>query len=70
MHRLWDSGFVGDEHVCDVHVSNLRHKVERDPSQPSASSTVRGVGYKLVAAAKAGEAAPNPQEIERNLRAR
>ncbi|MDX6476055.1 MAG: two-component system, OmpR family, response regulator RegX3, partial [Gaiellaceae bacterium] len=30
MHRLWDSDFVGDEHVCDVHISNLRHKIERD----------------------------------------
>lgn len=48
MQRLWDSAFVGDEHVCDVHVSNLRHKIERDPSQPRRIVTVRGVGYKLV----------------------
>ena len=49
MHRLWDSDFVGDEHVCDVHVSNLRHKLERDPSHPRRIVTIRGVGYKLVA---------------------
>jgi len=50
MRRLWDSDFVGDEHVCDVHVSNLRHKIEHDPSHPQRIVTIRGVGYKLVAA--------------------
>jgi DNA-binding response OmpR family regulator len=49
MHRLWDSDFVGDEHVCDVHISNLRHKVERDPAHPQRIVTIRGVGYKLLA---------------------
>ena len=47
MHRLWESDFVGDEHVCDVHVSNLRHKIERDPSHPQRVETIRGVGYRL-----------------------
>ncbi len=50
MKRLWDSDYVGDEHVCDVHVSNLRHKIEHDPSHPRRIVTIRGVGYKLVAA--------------------
>jgi two-component system response regulator RegX3 len=50
MHRLWDSDFVGDEHVCDVHVSNLRHKIERDSAHPQRVVTIRGVGYKLVSA--------------------
>ncbi|MCP9487694.1 MAG: response regulator transcription factor [Gaiellaceae bacterium MAG52_C11] len=50
MQRLWESDYVGDEHVCDVHVSNLRHKIEHDPSQPRRIVTIRGVGYKLVAA--------------------
>jgi two-component system response regulator RegX3 len=50
MHRLWDSDFVGDEHVCDVHISNLRHKIERDSSHPQRVVTIRGVGYKLVSA--------------------
>jgi two-component system response regulator RegX3 len=49
MHRLWESDYVGDEHVCDVHISNLRHKVERDPSRPQRIITIRGIGYKLVA---------------------
>ena len=50
MHRLWDSDFVGDEHVCDVHISNLRHKIERDSAHPQRVVTIRGVGYKLVPA--------------------
>jgi two-component system response regulator RegX3 len=50
MHRLWDSSHAGDEHVCDVHVSNLRHKIERDPRNPERIVTVRGMGYRLVGA--------------------
>jgi two-component system response regulator RegX3 len=50
VHRLWDSDRVADDHVCDVHVSNLRHKIERDPTQPRRIVTVRGAGYKLVGA--------------------
>jgi two-component system response regulator RegX3 len=50
LHRLWDSSHVADDHVCDVHISNLRHKIERNPSSPERIVTVRGMGYKLVAA--------------------
>jgi two-component system response regulator RegX3 len=50
LHRLWESGHVADDHLCDVHVSNLRHKIERDPRNPQRIVTVRGMGYKLVAA--------------------
>jgi two-component system response regulator RegX3 len=50
LHRLWGSGHVGYEHLCDVHISNLRHKVERDPRSPQRIVTLRGMGYKLVAA--------------------
>ena len=48
MQHLWESSFVGDEHACDVHISNLRRKLERDPSRPERIVTVRGFGYKLV----------------------
>ncbi len=49
MQHLWDSSYVGDERACDIHVSNLRRKVEADPSDPKRIVTVRGIGYKLVA---------------------
>ena len=48
MQHLWASDYVGDEHACEVHVSNLRRKIERDPSRPERLVTVRGLGYKLV----------------------
>jgi two-component system response regulator RegX3 len=50
MQHLWSSEHVGDEHACEVHVSNLRRKIERDPSRPERLLTVRGEGYRLVAA--------------------
>jgi two-component system response regulator RegX3 len=48
MERLWNSSYVGDERACDIHVSNLRRKIERDPRKPERLATVRGVGYTLV----------------------
>ena len=50
MQHLWASEHVGDEHACEVHISNLRRKIERDPAQPERLLTVRGSGYKLVPA--------------------
>ena len=50
MQHLWASEHVGDEHACEVHISNLRRKIERDATQPERLVTVRGMGYKLVAA--------------------
>jgi two-component system response regulator RegX3 len=50
MQHLWASEHVGDEHACEVHISNLRRKIERDPTQPERLLTVRGSGYKLVEA--------------------
>jgi DNA-binding response OmpR family regulator len=47
MQHLWQSTYVGDEHACDVHISNLRHKIEDDPARPRRLVTVRGVGYRL-----------------------
>jgi two-component system response regulator RegX3 len=47
MQHLWDSDYVGDQRACDIHISNLRQKLERDPGRPERIVTVRGVGYKL-----------------------
>jgi two-component system, OmpR family, response regulator RegX3 len=49
MQHLWDSSYVGDQRACDIHISNLRRKVEADPADPKRIVTVRGVGYKLAA---------------------
>jgi two-component system response regulator RegX3 len=49
MQHLWASTYVGDERACDIHVSNLRRKIEATSGKPSRLVTVRGVGYKLLA---------------------
>jgi two-component system response regulator RegX3 len=50
MQHLWRSDFVADERACDVHVSNVRRKIEEDPAHPHRLVTVRGVGYQLLPA--------------------
>ncbi len=49
MEHIWQTPFVGDPRACDVHISHLRRKVERDPANPTRIVTVREVGYKLSA---------------------
>ena len=45
--RVWGEAWVGDEHVVDVHVANLRRKLGDDPGAPRFIRTVRGVGYRI-----------------------
>lgn len=45
--RLWGMDFVGDEHVVDVHLANLRRKLGDDAAQPTFVETVRGAGYRF-----------------------
>lgn len=45
---VWDPSWVGDEHVVDVHVANLRSKLGDDPAAPVYIETVRGIGYRWV----------------------
>src|ERR671918_399141 len=47
MEELWQTEFRGDVRACDVHISNLRQKVEKDPQKPELVLTVRRVGYKF-----------------------
>ncbi len=47
MEELWQSEFSGDVRACDVHISNLRQKIEQDPQDPELVLTVRGIGYRL-----------------------
>lgn len=44
---VWDTAWVGDEHVVDVHVANLRKKLDDDPTEPRYITTIRGVGYRM-----------------------
>ncbi|MFN8041249.1 MAG: response regulator transcription factor [Acidimicrobiales bacterium] len=44
--QVWGAGWYGDEHVVDVHIKNLRRKVDR-AGMPGVVKTVRGVGYRF-----------------------
>ncbi len=44
---VWGIDFVGDDHLVDVHVANLRRKLGDDAEAPRFVETVRGVGYRL-----------------------
>jgi DNA-binding response OmpR family regulator len=39
--------YNSDDNTMMVHISNLRAKVEDDPSHPRYIKTVRGLGYKI-----------------------
>jgi len=41
------STFEAYERTVDVHIKNLRRKIEQDPSDPRYIVTVRGAGYRL-----------------------
>ncbi len=45
--NVWDYSFVGDTRIVDVHISNLRDKIEDDTKNPKYIKTIRGIGYKL-----------------------
>ncbi|MHB1290510.1 winged helix-turn-helix domain-containing protein, partial [Georgenia sp.] len=45
--RVWGAGWVGDEHLVDVHVGHVRRKLDDDPTSPKYVRTVRGVGYRM-----------------------
>ena len=55
--EVWDYEYVGDQRVVDVHIGQIRKKIEIDASQPALIQTVRGVGYKF-------ESPAHPQHLE------
>jgi DNA-binding response OmpR family regulator len=44
---LTDSGFAGLDSTLNVHIRNLRLKVETDPANPDYIKTVFGIGYQF-----------------------
>jgi len=47
LERVFGYDYEGLERTVDVHIMNLRRKIERDPAQPVYLLTVYGVGYKF-----------------------
>jgi DNA-binding response OmpR family regulator len=47
LEHVWSGDWYGDDHVLDVHIGNLRHKLGDDATAPRYIRTVRGVGYRM-----------------------
>ncbi|WP_089090703.1 response regulator transcription factor [Nodularia sp. NIES-3585] len=45
--KIWGCEYVGDGRVVDVHIGQLRKKLEVDTTVPEFIKTVRGYGYKF-----------------------
>ncbi len=49
--KVWGSVYTTDSHILRVNISNLRRKIEPDPTRPHYIQTEPGVGYRLRAEA-------------------
>lgn len=47
LERAWGADWLGDDHLVEVHIANLRRKLGDDPRNPRYVRTVRGVGYRM-----------------------
>lgn len=47
LHTVWGAGYETDTHILQVNISNLRRKIEPDPTRPAHLVTEPGVGYRL-----------------------
>lgn len=48
LEQIWGYAYSGETRTVDVHIRNLRKKLEQDPEKPEYIRTVRGIGYKFV----------------------
>lgn len=47
LEKIWGYDFLGETRTVDVHIRNLRKRIELDDSNPKFIKTVRGIGYKF-----------------------
>ncbi len=47
LEKIWGYEYYGETRTVDVHIRNLRKKIEVDDKNPTYIKTVRGVGYKF-----------------------
>ncbi|HMQ51818.1 MAG TPA: response regulator [Anaerolineae bacterium] len=47
LRQVWGLGYESEVHMLRVNISNLRHKLERNPARPQYITTEPGVGYRL-----------------------
>jgi len=47
LESIWGYDYVGETRTVDVHIRQLRKKIEEDDKNPELILTVRGIGYKF-----------------------
>ncbi|WP_310605387.1 response regulator transcription factor [Anaerosporobacter sp.] len=47
LEKIWGYDYLGETRTVDVHVRNIRKKIEKDDTTPVYIKTVRGIGYKF-----------------------
>ncbi len=47
LEKVWGYDYFGETRTVDVHIRNIRKKIEEDNSNPEYVKTVRGIGYKF-----------------------
>ena len=45
LQEVWDYEYEGEQRVVDVHIGQIRKKIEPDTDKPVLIKTIRGVGY-------------------------
>lgn len=48
LEKIWGYDYIGETRTVDVHISNLRKKIEQDENNPEFIKTIRGIGYKFI----------------------
>jgi len=70
LESVWGPNWVGDTHVVDVHLSNLRRKLDKVANEMRVIHTVRGVGFRIsnelldAAEELASAGTPSPSRID------
>ncbi len=54
LNHVWGYEYPIETRVIDVHIRNLRRKIEQDPSHPFFILAVPGIGYRFTSAGKLG----------------
>ena len=47
LEKIWSYEYIGETRTVDVHIRQIRKKIEQDDSNPMFIKTVRGFGYKF-----------------------
>lgn len=48
LEKIWGYDYGGETRTVDVHIRNIRKKIEEDDKNPKHIKTVRGLGYKFM----------------------